>query len=383
LVQSDIVVCPLSKQPLREAPLAEVERDIAHGAPLQEPRPTGFQPVGRTATVLVREDGQGAYPVRDGFAVLRAPEMLTPPGVERAVDVTVAPYAEAYSEMPYYDRQGQAAAAAVTSSTAWRDMRRFIDITERERAAFPDPPFSWLDAKYELGAQYDAFRHLRPLEGARVLQLGGSGLHAVRFLLAGAREAWLASPMTGELAFATALARECGVADRLHCVAALAEELPFTGGSFDAVYSQGCVHHWVLPLAGPECIRVLRIGGRFAAVEPWRGPFYGVGTKVVGKRDRNVKCVVLTADRVTDPFSQFDELRIVHHGALTRYPLLGMKKAGIKLSRRAVWRISRVDDAISDVIPRLRNAGSSVAILGLRPPAERREVAGPVDAMAR
>jgi hypothetical protein len=57
--------------------------------------------------------------------------------------------------------------------------------------------------------------------------------------------------------------------------------------------------------------------------------------------------------------------------------LLGMKKAGIRLSRCAVWRISRVDDAISVVIPRLRNAGSSVAILGLHPPAERREVAGP------
>ena len=364
--RSDIVVCPMSKQPLHEVPLVEAERDIARGAPLQKPTATGFTPIGRTPTVLLRKDGQGAYPVQDGFPVLRAPEMLTAPDTERAVDVTVAPYAEAYSEMAHYDELGHAAAATVRESTAFRDMRRLTSIASSERAGFPDPPGLWLDAKYELAAQYDAFRHLRPLDGARVLQIGGNGLHAVRFLLGGAEEAWLASPMTGELVFATALARECGVVDRLHCVAALAEELPFASGSFDAVYSQGCVHHWVVPLAGPECARVLRIDGRFAAVEPWRAPFYGIGTKVLGKRDRNVKCVVLTADRVGDLFQHLDGLQILHHGALTRYPLLGLMKAGIKLSRRAVWRLSRFDDAVSDAIPRLRDSGSSVAILGVR-----------------
>jgi SAM-dependent methyltransferase/uncharacterized protein YbaR (Trm112 family) len=361
-----LLVCPMSKQPLREASVLEAERGLGQGEALQEPQAVGYTPVGRTNTVLVRADGLGAYPVVDGFPVLRAPEMLTPPGSERSVDVTLPPYQEAYAEMTHYSAKGYADAAAVATSIALRDMRRLVALSASERAAFPDPPGRWLDAKYEMGAQYDAFRHLRPLDGARVLQLGGSGLHAVRFLLAGAEEAWLASPMVGELAFGMALARECGVADKLHCVAALAEQLPFADGSFDAIYSQGCVHHWDVPLAGPECARILREGGRFAAVEPWRGPFYGVGTKILGKRDRNVKCVVLTADRVMQPFEQLEDFRVVHHGALTRYALLALMKAGLKPSRRAVWRIGRADDVISSRFPKLRDTGSSVAILGVR-----------------
>ncbi len=44
------------------------------------------------------------------------------------------------------------------------------------------------------------------MTGARVLQVGGSGLHAVKFLLAGAAETWLVSPVHGELIFGRALA---------------------------------------------------------------------------------------------------------------------------------------------------------------------------------
>lgn len=363
MTPTDLLVCPVSKQPLRQVSLDEAERSLPSGESLRAAKAVGYEPVGRTPTVLLRADGAAAYPVVDGFPVLRSPEMLTAPGHDRVVDVTAEPYAEAYSEMAHYDACGRADAAAVASSTALHDMRRLMHLTTSEQAQFPDPPGRWLDAKYELGAQYDAFRHLRPLTGARVLQLGGSGLHAVRFLLAGAEEAWLATPMIGELVFATALARECGVGDRLHGVAALAEELPFPDESFDVVYSQGCVHHWVVPLAGPECARILRADGRFAAVEPWRGPLYGIGTKLLGKRDRNVKCVVLTADRIAEPFSQLHRLRVVHHGALTRYALLALSKGGLKFSRRAVWRVGRVDDAVSGLIPRVRNSGSSVAIL--------------------
>ena len=36
----------------------------------------------------------------------------------------------------------------------------------------------------------------------RVLQVGGSGSHAVKFLVAGAAEAWLITPMHGETSVA-------------------------------------------------------------------------------------------------------------------------------------------------------------------------------------
>ena len=59
-----------------------------------------------------------------------------------------------------------------------------------------------------------------------MLQLGGAGTAAVKFLLAGAAEATLLSPMPGELFFAQY--REAyGVADRLKLVVGVAEELPF------------------------------------------------------------------------------------------------------------------------------------------------------------
>ncbi len=154
-----------------------------------------------------------------------------------------------------------------------------------------------------------------------------------------------------------------GVAERFHVVAGLAEELPFEAESFDAIYSQGCVHHWVTRVAMPECHRVLRPGGRFAAVEPWRAPFYEIGTKLFGKRQRDVHCVVLTPDRVEPYIERFHEPKINHHWSLSRYPLIALDKLGLRLSRGAVWRIGAVDDALASRFPRLRDAGSSVAIL--------------------
>jgi SAM-dependent methyltransferase len=173
--------------------------------------------------------------------------------------------------------------------------------------------------------------------------------------------------MVGELVFARALARHCGVADRLHCVAGLAEELPIRDEFFDVVYSQGCVHHWVVDLALPECARVLRPGGRFAAVEPWRAPLYGIGTKILGKRDTGVQCVVLTADRIEPYLDCLSEPRVIHHGALSRYPIIGLSKFGLDLQRPTLWKIGELDDRLSARVPALGRSGSSVAILASAP----------------
>ena len=359
-----LLVCPETKLLLRECSLEEAQDSIAGGAGLVS-RPSGqAQPVGPTPRVFVREDGACAYPVLDDIPMLLVPERLLPPDrAPLSVDLTDPRYAEAYEEMEYYNTHAGQETSAIETSAAAAALTPLIGLSEAERRAFPDPADVWLDATYEPAAQWDAYRHVRPLEEARVLQLGGRGTHAVRFLLAGAAEAVVISPMPDELRHALALADHFDLAKALRCFAAVAEELPFADHSFDVVYVGGCMHHTVTGLAFSECARVLRPGGRFAAVEPWRAPFYGLGTRVFGKREA-VHCRPMDPVRTSPAFDAFVDAEVVHHGALTRYPLLVMAKFGLTLPLTTVWKISRLDDAACSHVPPIRRAGSSVAVLG-------------------
>ncbi len=40
-------------------------------------------------------------------------------------------------------------------------------------------------------------------------------------------------------------------------------------------------------VAMPEIARVLKPGGKFACNDPWRAPLYGIGTKILGKREKS------------------------------------------------------------------------------------------------
>jgi hypothetical protein len=50
----------------------------------------------------------------------------------------------------------------------------------------------------DLQSEWDCYRHIAPVKGQRVLQLGGSGKAVQALLLAGAAEALLLTPMLGE-----------------------------------------------------------------------------------------------------------------------------------------------------------------------------------------
>lgn len=357
------LVCPETKLPLRPCGLEEAERLIADGAPLAT-REGGPQPVGRTPVVLVREDDRCAYPVLGDVPVLLRPERLMPPrAAPFAVDLVSAPYAEAYEEMDFYSSEAERAESALERDSGLQRLLRLAALTDGERRRFPAPAELWLDATYETTAQWQAFRHLAPLEGRRVLQLGGKGGHAVTLLLAGASEAWVVSPMVAELEFATALAHRLGVGERLRVAAGVAEELPLADGCIDAVYTIS-LHHMVTALALPECRRVLRTGGAFAAVEPWRAPLYRIGTRVLGKREPEVHCRPLERARLEPLFECFPTARLSLHGTLLRYPALALSKAGVRLGTAAMWRVARLDDALSSVVPGLRRWGSCAAVLG-------------------
>jgi uncharacterized protein YbaR (Trm112 family) len=372
------LTCPTGGLPLRPCSLREAEGLV--GGRLMGRAGGLAQAVEPTAEVLVSDDASRAYPVISGVPVLLAPEALC------ASDATRVPpdsqrYAEAYEEMSYYNPVAGEWATHLGSASQNGGKRRAASddpVEEGRRLArmatelasagtrtFPDPPELWLHLRFESAALRDAYAHLSPLTGQRLLQIGGLGLDGVKFLLAGAREVWLASPMLGELSFAQTLAALCGVEDRLRPVLAVGEELPFATGSFDSVYAGGSLHHMVTSLALPEFRRVLRAGGRFASVEPWRGPGYGLGTRLLGKREA-VGCKPLTPSRLRPLFDTFEAAAAIHHGALTRYPLVALSKFGIKTPMSTVRSLTEVDDLLSSAVPRLRATGSSVAIVATR-----------------
>jgi uncharacterized protein YbaR (Trm112 family)/SAM-dependent methyltransferase len=357
------LACPLTGKPLHPLPLAQAEAEISMGEPLVTRAVQTPRPVGRTATVLVRDDGACAYPILDGIPVLLGPERLTPGNQPFAVDLTAPQYAEAYTEMGFYNTVATDLAATVASSHAAKVVSRLAVMPAALHTAFPEPRRRWIDATYEPGSQWDAYLHLSPLTGKRVLQLGGSGLHAVKFLLAGAERATLVSPMVAELQHARALANLVAVGNRLRVVAGVAEELPLADRTMDAVHASSCIHHTITSMAGTQIARVLRSHGRFSALEPWRGPLYGLGTKLFGKREP-IACRPMDSERTAALAASFDLFEVHHHGALTRYPLIALWKLGVELTPMTVWRINSLDDAAASLLPRLRATGSAVALLG-------------------
>ena len=368
-----LLVCPLTKLAVYESALADAEALVADGAQLLPRSDERVPPIGRTPQVLVREDHGCAYPIVDGVPVLLAPEVLMAPDRRKSFDLTSPQYAEAYEEMKYYSSVGREAVKVVERAglttaderrTTFRELASALNASDDARASFPHPRSTWIDARFDAAAQWDGYLHLAPMAGKRVMQLGGDGRHAVKFLAAGAAEAWAVSPMLGELEFARALARSAGFEDRLHVVAGVAEEIPFRDESVDAIWAGGSVHHMVTELSFPEIARILRPGGRFASIEPWRAPLYGIGTRILGKREPDVHCRPMTSTRSAPLFSAFDEANVIHHGSLTRYPLIALERLGHSVKISTAWRINAVDDFLCSLVPPLRRIGSSVALLG-------------------
>jgi len=360
------LVCPLTKRLLRKVTLDEAERAISGNGPLRVARRSAAPatPVGPTPEVLLRDDCRAAYPITGGIPVLLGPEILAGPTDALFFDLAAPFYAEAYVEMDHYNAVAGKEAQDIERSEGFACLSKLLSAPPDRASRFPDPKEHWLDARFDCAAQYEAYTFVTPIAGQVVLQLGGKGIHAVKFLLAGAAEAWLVTPMIGEIACAQALAARAGVSHNLHCVAGIAEELPFQAGSFDVIYSGGCLHHTVVSAALAEASRALKRNGRFAAIDPWRTPWYRIGIRVFGKREPNVFCKPLDKRRVSGLYEQFPGGLVQHHGSISRYPLILLDRAGVPISLRWCWRSSRVDDALCSLVPGLRALGGSVNVCG-------------------
>ena len=326
----------------------------------------GTSSFGVTPQVLVREDLKAAYPVVDGIPILMIPELLGNKNDQKGINIHDPKYSEAYEEMDYYNQVSIEEAKQIDNSDAYSIVEKISKAKKCDIAAFPEPIEVWIDAIYDCAAQWDAYKHIAPIKGKRMLQVGGKGIHAVKFLIGGAEEAWVITPMLGEAYFSIALAKAFNVADRLYCAVSVAEELPFLSNLFDAAYSGGCLHHLVTEVALPEISRVLIKGGRFSAADPWRTPLYAIGTRLFGKREADVHCRPLTKQRIKPFYRAFEDSQIIQHGALTRYPLLALMKFGLRSSVSLIWQINKIDDAVCSYIPGMRAMGSSVACLGVK-----------------
>lgn len=171
--------------------------------------------------------------------------------------------------------------------------------------------------------------------------------------------------MLGEARHALKLAESYGVEDRLACVLGIGEELPFVNASIDIVYSGGCFHHMRLDHVATELDQVLKPGGKFSGVDPWKTLLHTVGTKVVGKRETSVYCRPITPSRIAAFKSRFPDLFVAHHGPVLRYLFLGLAKAKITLPVTSMMKVMKLDDRIGKVLG-LSKKGGSLVIAGTK-----------------
>ncbi|MEX0833837.1 MAG: methyltransferase domain-containing protein [Actinomycetota bacterium] len=145
---------------------------------------------------------------------------------------------------------------------------------QRERQRWDDwaPTYdrSWFQRGFFRKVHDGVLEALSPAKGERILDVGcGTGNLAMRIAGQGARVAGAdAAPAMLLEAASKGRGRLLGL------VAAVAEQLPFAEGAFDAAVTVMSAHHWVDPKAGVgELARVLHPGGRVVLADIGRlGP---------------------------------------------------------------------------------------------------------------
>lgn len=338
------LVCPITKRPLAQS----------------------------SADRLSTEDGQIFYRIENGLPILLGPEAIT--SLTPWIRNTKEPqYDEAYTEMEFYNsvakedaRQIRELSLEQSNSAAIRHLGALAKRSEEDRSTFPDPLEMWQCDAIDIASERVCYRHIGPVKGKRIMQIGGKGSAAMLFLLAGAAEAILLTPMQGEALVAVELAAILGFSSRLRCVIGVAEEIPIADVYVDVCFSGGCVHHMRTDVSFSEISRILKTGGKFAAVEPWKAPGHVLGTTIFGKRERGIFCKPLTAERVAPFYKSFGYAECVRNGAITRYPAIVAQKAGLTITMPMARLLSEVDGAICKCVPFARHLGSGVALLGTK-----------------
>ncbi len=319
---------------------------------------------------LRTEDNKTFYPILGEIPQLLAPEgICIDRDTQHRISINRIQYKEPYEEMATYDEISSHYLKSddIDSALGEGISNAFFE-NKFDRSTFPEPVGIWLDAKGCATAQEEAYRHLTPLSGMRVLQLGGHGSHLVKFLMAGAREAWLVSPMLGELIRARALCRKFGLEESLVTLQGIAEEIPIQNAFLDRIYSGGCLHHTQIEMAAPEIRRILKPGGKASFVDPvmtlpyrmFIRPFYSQG---IGRVD-NAKCTPINPNKVDRFLEQFNRSRCFRSRTFVHFPLiLATRYLDLNLSIPTIRLFEKVDHQLGRLIPFVRKNFSPIATI--------------------
>lgn len=366
--------CPLSKQKLKKADENTLKALEAKRSASELFRKNGQLFEEKIETGLVTSDQQTFYPIVEGIPQLLAPEGIPLNGdaSQSFIDIKLIQYREPYAEMNSYDDISSHHINAGDAESALGGVMRDDIRMDAEggvyTGTFPEPAEVWLDAKGCLLAQESAYKYLTPLSDTRILQIGGHGSHLIKFLLAGAREAWLVSPMIVELRRAMLLSRRFGFEERFFAVQGIAEELPTQDDFFDRIYSGGCLHHTVMEMTGPEVHRVLKPDGKASFVDPimtvpyrmFVKPFYSRG---IGRVD-NAECSPILKEKASAFIKHFNNGSLNGYRTFVHFPLImATRYLKFDLSIPTIKRIEQIDRAGGNLFPFVRDKFSPIACL--------------------
>jgi len=194
---------------------------------------------------------------------------------------------------------------------------------------FPDPPSVWIDSRTSALSQLQAYEWLSPIGGARFVQLGGSGSHAIKAAIGGAREASLVTPMAEEATLARRMAEYVELRSSLRIVYAIGEELPLSNGSVDRMYGGGTLHHMEMSQGIREIGRVLAPGGRAAFVDPQLNWVYRLleATGIRGlAREPGARCYPIKETDVYENARGFRSVECHLSGGPIRYATVGLAR---------------------------------------------------------
>ena len=235
-----------------------------------------------------------------------------------------------------------------------------------EDVVFPHSTKLWIDSVGNPITQITAYNWLVPIKGVMFMQLGSSGSHAIKALIAGAHRAILLTPSAQEGRVAREIAEYLGIVHKLDVVVGIGEQLPFDSGSVDRIYGGGTLHHVHLDNGLAELARVLAPGGRAAFVEPRLNFIYRFLeiTKIRElAREPGAQCYPLKVSEVLAVACGFNAVRCELSGGPARYAIVGLNRIlGLNVSLSVSVAMQSFETKVLSVL-RLKSLLGSLAVL--------------------